>query len=380
MSKILISGGGTAGHIQPALAIAEIIRKRLPDTEFLYVGTPDSMEERIAKREGYSFEAITVTGFGRKLSPQNIKRNLKSAVNLIAADHRSHQIIRAFEPDLAIGTGGYVCGPIIRAAAAMGVKTALHEQNAFPGMTVKLLAGKVNEVMLAFEDTAGRLGRNVQYTVTGLPTRAAYYTNTLSRTEAKRRLGFDDAPLVLSFGGSMGARTINEIAAELIAFEETLPEKVNHIHGYGKNGRDSFPKQMAEAGIDYTHSSRLMVKEYIDNMNICMPAADIVICRSGASTVSELQALGRASVLIPSPNVTENHQYFNACVLGKNGGAIVIEEKDLTPELIKETIRELVENPQKLRQMERDANAGFERNTPEKIFKCIEFLLEQGNT
>jgi UDP-N-acetylglucosamine--N-acetylmuramyl-(pentapeptide) pyrophosphoryl-undecaprenol N-acetylglucosamine transferase len=380
MSKILISGGGTAGHIQPALAIAEIIRKRLPDTEFLYVGTPDSMEERIAKREGFAFEPVTVTGFGRKLSPQDIRRNVKSAVNLIAADHRSREIIRRFNPDLAIGTGGYVCGPIIRAAAAMGVKTALHEQNAFPGMTVKLLAKKANEVMLAFEDTAGRLGTNVRYTVTGLPTRAAYYQNPISRAEAKRKLGFDDAPLVLTFGGSLGARTINNIAAELIAFEETLPVKINHIHGYGKNGSESFPKQMADAGIDPVHSSRLMVKEFIDNMNICMPAADLVICRSGASTVSELQALGRASILIPSPNVTENHQYFNACVLGKCGGAIVIEEKDLTPGLINKTVGDLATDPQRLRKMERDALSGFEHNTPEKIFKCIEFLLEDGNT
>jgi UDP-N-acetylglucosamine--N-acetylmuramyl-(pentapeptide) pyrophosphoryl-undecaprenol N-acetylglucosamine transferase len=377
MYKILISGGGTAGHIQPALAIAEIIKKRLPDTEFLYVGTPDSMEERIAKREGYAFEPVTVTGFGRKLTPKNISRNIKSALNLIRADKRSRAIIKDFAPDLAIGTGGYVCGPIIRAAAAAGVTTALHEQNAFPGMTVKLLSAGVDEVMLAFEDAGERLGRGVKYTVTGLPTRAAYYQNPMSRTEAKRKLGFDDSLCVLSFGGSLGAATINDYAAKLIKFEETLPVKVNHIHGYGKNGRDSFPKALAENGIDHVHNSRLLVKEYIDNMSVCMPAADIVICRSGASTISELQALGRASVLIPSPNVTENHQYYNACVLGRTGGAVVIEEKDLTEESFLKTVGDIILDTQKIRQMERDAISGYERNTPEKVFKCIEFLLKQ---
>ncbi|MDR0986677.1 MAG: UDP-N-acetylglucosamine--N-acetylmuramyl-(pentapeptide) pyrophosphoryl-undecaprenol N-acetylglucosamine transferase [Ruminococcus sp.] len=378
MFKILISGGGTTGHIHPALAIAEIIKKRLPDTEFLYVGTPDSLEERIAKREGYTFEAVNVTGFGRKLTPVNIKRNAKSAFNLIKADRRSREIIADFSPDLAIGTGGYVCGPVIRAAAKMGIPTALHEQNAFPGMTVKLLSANVDEVMLSFPDAADRLSRGVKYTVTGLPTRANYQ-NPLSRTDAKHKLGFDDSLTILSFGGSLGAKTINNIASNLIQFENTLPVKVNHIHAYGKNGVDSFTKGLTEAGIDYSGSSRLMIREYIDNMNVCMSAADLVICRSGASTIFELQALGRASILIPSPNVTENHQYFNACVIGKTGGAVVLEEKDIKPDSVNKLVSELVSAPEKIRQMERDARSGFEPGTPEKIFKCAEFLLNGRN-
>ncbi|MDR0974210.1 MAG: UDP-N-acetylglucosamine--N-acetylmuramyl-(pentapeptide) pyrophosphoryl-undecaprenol N-acetylglucosamine transferase [Ruminococcus sp.] len=379
MYKILISGGGTTGHIHPALAIAEIIKKKLPETEFLYVGTPNSLEERIAKREGYNFEAVTVTGFGRKLSPKNIKRNAQSAYNLLKADKRCRDIISEFAPDLAIGTGGYVCGPIIRAAAKMGIPTALHEQNAFPGMTVKLLSANVDEVMLAFSDASERLSRGVKYTVTGLPTRAAYYQNPMRRTDAKHKLGFDDSLCILSFGGSLGANTINNIAADLIKFEETLPIKINHIHAYGKNGIDTFTQGLTEAGIDYNGSSRLMIREYIDNMNVCMSAADIVICRSGASTVFELQALGRASILIPSPNVTENHQYYNACVIGKTGGAIVMEEKDIETGSINKIISEFVSDTEKIRQMEKDTHSGFEQSTPEKIFKCIEFLLNGRN-
>jgi UDP-N-acetylglucosamine--N-acetylmuramyl-(pentapeptide) pyrophosphoryl-undecaprenol N-acetylglucosamine transferase len=385
MTKVIISGGGTTGHIHPALAIAEIIKKHIPDTEFLYVGTPDSLEERIAKREGIAFEPITVTGFGRKISFNNIKRNAASAVNIVKASQRCREIIAEFAPDLAIGTGGYVCGPIIRTAAKLGIPTLIHEQNAFPGMTVKLLSQNVDEVMLAFPDAASRLGTNVKYTVTGLPTRAHYYQNPISRHDAKHRLGFDDSPVILSFGGSLGAKTINDIAKNLIEFTETLPTKINHIHAYGKNGgakngTGNFCESLTEAGIDYKGSDRLMIREYIDNMNVCMSAADLVISRSGASTVFELQALGRASILIPSPNVTENHQYHNACVIGKTGGAVVIEEDELNFSSLQSIVSDLMTNTDKLRQMERDAHSGFEANTPEKIFKCVEFLLNSENT
>jgi UDP-N-acetylglucosamine--N-acetylmuramyl-(pentapeptide) pyrophosphoryl-undecaprenol N-acetylglucosamine transferase len=380
MTKIIISGGGTTGHINPALAIADIIKKHIPDTEFLYVGTPDSLEERIAKREGIPFLPITVTGFGRKISFSNIKRNAASAVNIVKASRRCREIITEFAPDLAIGTGGYVCGPIIRTAAKLGIPTLIHEQNAFPGMTVKLLSKSVDEVMLAFPDAAERLGTNVKYTVTGLPTRAHYYQNPISRAEARRKLGFDDSPVILSFGGSLGAKTINDIAKNLIQFEENLPTKINHIHAYGKNGVGNFCESLTEAGIDYKGSDRLMIREYIDNMNVCMSAADLVISRSGASTVFELQALGRASILIPSPNVTENHQYYNACVIGKTGGAVVMEENELNMTSIQSIVSDLMTNPDKIRQMERDARSGFEANTPEKIFKCVEFLLKSENT
>jgi UDP-N-acetylglucosamine--N-acetylmuramyl-(pentapeptide) pyrophosphoryl-undecaprenol N-acetylglucosamine transferase len=234
--------------------------------------------------------------------------------------------------------------------------------------------------MLAFPDAAARLGANVKYTVTGLPTRASYYNNPISRSEAKRKLGFDDSPVILSFGGSLGAKTINDIAKNLIEYEEKLPVKINHIHAYGKNGAGNFCESLTAAGIDYSGSDRLMIREYIDNMNVCMSAADLVICRSGASTVFELQALGRASILIPSPNVTENHQYYNACVIGKTGGAVVMEEHELNISSIQTIVTDLVANPDKLRQMERDAHSGYEVNTPEKIFKCIEFLLNSGNT
>jgi UDP-N-acetylglucosamine--N-acetylmuramyl-(pentapeptide) pyrophosphoryl-undecaprenol N-acetylglucosamine transferase len=375
MKKIILTGGGTAGHIQPALAIAEIVKRRLPDTEFLYVGTPDGMESRIAKREGYAFESVEVDGFSRQLSPKNLLRNVRSLSLLAAADKKSKRIIEDFAPDLVVGTGGYVCGPVVKAAAELGIPTALHEQNAFPGLTTKLLSKRVDEIMLAFPEAAERLGEPVKYTVTGLPTREAYSGKRITREEAKKALGLSNDLCILSFGGSLGARTINNIAAELIKFTSSLPQNINHIHGYGKIGRESFPAAMKAADIDTNSDKRLIIREFIDNMPVCFAAADIVISRSGASTVAELEAIGRASILIPSPNVTENHQFFNAMVLGKKGAAIVIEEKNLDDGLVPEKIKTLIETPDKLNKMARIAAGEYEKATPDKVFAVLENYL-----
>jgi UDP-N-acetylglucosamine--N-acetylmuramyl-(pentapeptide) pyrophosphoryl-undecaprenol N-acetylglucosamine transferase len=375
MKKIILTGGGTAGHIQPALAIAEIIKRRLPDTQFLYVGTPDSMESRIAAREGYSFEGVKVAGFSRRLTPKNILKNARSLSLLAAADIKSKKIIRDFAPDLVIGTGGYVCGPVVRAAAELGIPTALHEQNAFPGLTTKLLSKRVDEIMLAFPEAAERLGETVKYTVTGLPTREAYSGKRITRNDAKKILGLTDDLCILSFGGSLGARTINNVAAELIKYTGALPQKINHIHGYGKIGRESFPEAMKAADIDINSDKRLIIREFIDNMPVCFAAADIVISRSGASTVAELEAVGRAAILIPSPNVTENHQYFNAMVLGKKGAAIVIEEKNLENDTVIDRIKELIESPDKQNRMARIAAGEYEKATPDKVFAVLENYL-----
>jgi UDP-N-acetylglucosamine--N-acetylmuramyl-(pentapeptide) pyrophosphoryl-undecaprenol N-acetylglucosamine transferase len=375
MKKVILTGGGTAGHIQPALAIAEIIKRRLPDTQFLYVGTPEGMESRIAVREGYEFRGVEVSGFARRMTPKNILKNARSLSLLAAADVKSKRILREFAPDLVIGTGGYVCGPVVKAAAAMGIPTALHEQNAFPGLTTKLLSKRVDEIMLAFPEAADRLEKPVKYTVTGLPTREAYSGKRLTRAEAKKLLGLSDDLCILSFGGSLGARTINNIASDLIKFTAQLPVTVNHIHGYGKIGKETFPVLIKAAGIDAKTDKRLIIREFIDNMPVCFAAADIVIARSGASTVAELEAVGRAAVLIPSPNVTENHQYFNAMVLGKKGAAIVIEEKNLGEFSVNEKIKELIENPDKLNQMAKIAALEYEKATPDKVFAVLENYL-----
>jgi len=375
MLKVLMAGGGTGGHINPALAIASIIREHRPDAEFLFAGTPNGMEARLIPKAGYDFAPIKVSGFQRKITAKNIVRNAKAAAYLTASGHRAKQIIDGFKPDIVIGTGGYVSYPILAKAAQMGIPTAIHEQNAFPGITNRLLAKKVDEVMLTVEEAAGHLDACAKYTVTGLPVRKGFSAGAIRREDAKKELGLDNSLCIFSFGGSLGAGAINSGAAALMKWEKDNALPINHIHGYGKMGRDTFLNRLAELGIDPEKDERLIVREYIDNMDVCTAAADLMICRSGASTISELQADGRASILIPSPNVTANHQFHNAMVLGRAGAAVVIEEKDLTDELLIEKVKEFADNPAKLDTLAQRAAETYVSDTADRIYKVIEGLI-----
>lgn len=377
MLKVLMAGGGTGGHINPALAIASIIKEHHPDAEFLFAGTPNGMEARLIPKEGYNFAPIKISGFQRKITPKNVVRDVKAAAYLAASGHRAKNIITEFSPDIVIGTGGYVSYPILAKAAQMGIPTAIHEQNAFPGITNRLLAKKADEVMLTVEEAAGHIDAAAKYTVTGLPVRAGFSAGAMTRGEAKKQLGLDDGICIFSFGGSLGAGAINNGAAALMKWEKENNVPVNHIHGYGKMGRETFLPTLEEYGVDYKNNPRLSVNEYIYNMNVCITAADLIISRSGASTISELQAAGRASILIPSPNVTANHQYHNAMVLGRAGAAIVIEEKNLTNELLIEKVKELIENPSKLDTLSKRAAETYVTDIPERIYSVIARLIEK---
>ncbi len=373
--KVLMACGGTGGHINPALAIADIIKSKYPDAEFLFAGTPNSMEAKLVPQAGYKLETIKVAGFQRSFAPKDIVRNVKAVSYLAASGRRAKQIVRSFAPDIAIGTGGYASGPVIRMAAKMGVPSAIHEQNAFPGVTNKLLSKEVNAVMLTFKDAMTYFDKDSsEYVVTGLPVRGSI--NGISRTEARRRLGFDDAFTVLSFGGSLGAGCINETMTEAIKCDvgEGLP--INHIHGYGGMGKDTFPQAMEAAGIPLK-SNRLRITEYITDMDVCLAAADLVICRSGASTLAELEAAGKASLLIPSPIVTGNHQYHNAMVLGRADAAVVMEQKDVTSEKVIETIRSLSRDPDRITLMSHNAKNLHLTDTNQRILSVIEKLLKK---
>ena len=372
--RVLLAGGGTAGHINPALAIASIIKKHYPDTEFLFVGTPNGMEAKLIPEAGYDFASMKVAGFQRKLTLKNIKRNCQAAGYLLVSGPKARKIINDFKPDIAVGTGGYVSGPVIKRAARMGVATAIHEQNAFPGVTNKLLAKEVDVVMLTVKEALKYLDKNVKYIVTGLPVREGIASK--SKLEARAELGFDNELCILSFGGSLGAGRINETMAEVINWHTSNNLKINHIHGYGKMGRESFPEAMKKKGIPMK-SNRLRISEYIDDMDTCMAAADLVICRSGASTLAELEMAGKASILIPSPIVTGNHQFHNANVLGKAGAAIVIEQKDVTNEIMINKIKELYENRDKLADMSQKAAGLAVRDTNDRIYSVIKALADK---
>ena len=343
--KVLLAGGGTGGHINPALAIASIIKKHDPSAEFLFVGTPNGMEARLVPAAGYPMETMHVAGFQRKLTLKNIRRNCKAVYYLATSQHRAKQILKQFQPDIAIGTGGYVAGPILHAAARMGIPCAIHEQNAFPGVTNKMLAKEVDHVMLTVEKALEFFHLNCPYTVTGLPVRGGI--SGMDRAAARKQLGFDDGMCILSFGGSLGAGCINEA--------------------------------MAAAGIPLK-GDRLRITEYINDMDVCLAAADLVICRSGASTLAELEAAGRGSILIPSPIVTGNHQLHNANVLGDAGAAVVIEQKDASPERIIAEVEQLYADRERLTEMGHKAKSLEIADTDDRIWNVVAQLYQKAKS
>ncbi len=372
--KVLLAGGGTGGHINPALAIAGIIKEHVPDAEFLFAGTPNGMEAKLIPQAGYRIEFIKVAGFQRKISLENIGRNIKALYYLAGSGHRAKQIIQEFQPDIAIGTGGYVAGPVIRMAAKMGIPSAIHEQNAYPGVTNKLLAKEVDHVMLTVEDALKYFEDGIPYTVTGLPVRAELLQKT--KEQARAELGFNNDFCILSFGGSLGAGAINDTMAEVFRWHVSEKLKINHIHGYGGMGKDTFPAKMKDYGVPMK-SKRIRITEYINDMDTCMAAADLVVCRSGANALAELEMLGKPSILIPSPIVAGNHQYHNAMVLGKAGAAVVIEQKNITNEKMISEVDKLYRNPEKIQNMAKNAASLAVRDTEDRIWSVIEKLIRK---
>ena len=372
--RVLLTGGGTAGHINPAIAIAQQIKKQEPSSEILFVGTPNGMEATLVKKAGFTFASVEVQGIHRKLTAKNIVRNIKALKCAATAGPRAKQIIREFKPDFVIGTGGYVSGPVVRKASQMGILTAIHEQNAFPGVTNKLLAKHADIVFLAVEKAKEYLPKNKKYIVVGNPVRESVIFK--KKTEARRELGMDDNMCIVSFGGSLGAVKLNQIVADIMQWHCARGD-INHIHAMGKLGKKVFPEMLKERGVDVTKNHRIDIRDYIDNMDTCLAAADLVVCRAGAITLSELQATGKASILIPSPNVTENHQYHNAMVLANQHAAIVIEEKNYQKEQLIKILDDFYEHPEHLKEYSKNASKMAILDTSERIYQAIHAALAE---
>ncbi len=349
--RVLFAAGGTGGHINPALSAAQELRSRYPEAEILFVGTKEKMESTLVPKAGFDFASISISGFYRSFAPKDILHNLGTVKRLLFVTGQCKKIIKEFEPDAAVGFGGYVSGPVIRTAHKMGVRTAIHEQNAFPGKTNIALSRYADAVMLTSERAAAKMHPKAKPVVTGLPVRAELLA--ADRAEARRKLNIpEDIPVVLSTGGSLGAESINNAMCAVIpAFRS---RDICFIHGYGQLGR-FVPEKLRENGVTELESPRVRVSEYIYDMAACMAAADLVISRAGASSLAEIEAMGKASVLVPSPYVTENHQYHNAMALVDNGAAMIIEQKDLTAEALSAVIEELLSSPEKFRQIGQNA-------------------------
>lgn len=369
--NVAFAAGGTGGHINPALAIADKLKEVFPDTNILFIGSPDGLEAKLVKKAGYDFASVKMAGIQRKLTPHNIKLNVQAVHYYLSAGKRIKKIFDDFSPDLVIGTGGYVTGTVLKTAIKCGIKTALHESNSLPGVSVKMLAPKADLVMLGTEDAKKHLGECKKCVVTGNPLRNNIPIE--EKSAARKRLGLPDCLTILSAGGSQGASRLNEAVVQLLAYEQKKGN-INHIHGYGKHGRDTFMQSFEDNGVD-AGNPHFIIKEYIDNMYTCMCASDLIITRAGAMTLTEITAIGRASVLIPYPYAAENHQYYNALTLQNANAGRIIDDKELTGSVLIDTVNRLADDPELLRLMSENAAKLSKRDAAGKILREITELM-----
>ncbi len=368
--KILFAGGGTAGHVNPALAVANYIKEKEPSSEFLFVGTKEGMESTLVPKQGYDIEFIKAHGFKRSISIANVK----TVAEIVAGIVKTKRIIKKFKPDAVMGTGGYVAGPVLLAAAMMKIPTLVHESNAFPGVTVRMLAGFVDVVALGMGDAKKFLKKGCRIEVTGNPIRPSILS--ISQNTAKKELGLDQRKTILIFGGSLGAEKINEVAVNWIS-EIAKTRKYQIIMSTGKNNHyQSVIKHFADNGISLSEYPELRISEYIYDMDLCLNAADLIIARSGGS-VSEMTALGKAAILIPSPYVAGNHQEHNARAVERSGGAVVICEKDLNTKTLKEAAKNILENDYVLEKMGRASKGIGIKDGTDKIYKILQELINK---
>ncbi len=346
--RFILTCGGTAGHINPALAIAGRLRELMPDCEILFIGAEGKMETELVPREGYKMEALKITNISRGHSIEALRHNLNTLKNVALSTHEAKRIVREFKPDVVIGTGGYVCYPVLTAAHELGIPTVVHESNAVPGLTTKLLAERVDRVMVGFADSREAYRHPEKVEVTGTPVRGEFAS--YSKAQAKKELGLDpDEPLVVSVWGSLGAAHMNRIMGELITLLDARGE-FRLIHSAGSMYFDGFMEKLEENAPDFARHGA-DVREYIYDMPRVMAAADLILCRAGASTLSELAYMGKPVILVPSPNVTNNHQEKNARVLEKAGGAKVFLEGEFDAQSLLDTVRELLGDEDKLTEM-----------------------------
>ena len=369
--RIMFVAGGTGGHINPAVAVANEIRRLDPTSEILFVGTEGRMETQIVPKAGFEIKTVKMNGLSRSLSISGIIENVKTVLLTLKASGISKKIIKEFNPDVVVGFGGYVTGPVLNTAVKMGIKTAIHEQNAFPGVANKALAKKVDKVMLTSPQAEKYMTCKNSPVVTGLPVRREIVTADRDFARASLNLKNNEM-LVLSMGGSLGADAINNAVVEMLDMMKN-EENIKFLHATGKFGK-WVPNKLNEKNVPFGDGTNIEIREYIDNMNICLPACDLVISRAGASSISEIQALSKPSILIPSPNVAENHQFHNAMTLAEHDGAVLIEEKDLSGKALAEKVLVLINDKQKLTTISINAGKNAKTDALSEICRIITSL------
>ena len=362
--RVIFAGGGTGGHINPAISIADYAKSQEQEFEAVFVGTKKGLETKLVPNAGYDIEYIDVEGFDRR----NMLKNVKIGAKLFKAVSDCKKLIKRFKPDCIVCTGGYVSGPVAMAAGSMGIPSLIHEQNVFPGLTVRGAERYVTYLALSFDETVNEMKNKDKCVVTGNPIReeilrADYKT-------ARARLGIK-RPFVLIFGGSLGADRINNTVIDMLD-RLVKDDRIELIFGTGDRNYEKIMAEINERGIKL--NKHIQVLPYINNMADCMAAADLVVARSGAITVSEIAALGRPSILIPSPNVVRNHQEQNAREFEKNGAAAVMTEAELSGDALYDKINSMIADKDGMRAMSENLKGMAKTDALCKLYNLMKIM------
>jgi len=373
--KIVFTGGGTGGHVNPALAVARFVRMRHPGAEIVYIGSKGGIEEKLVPKEGYPLELLDITGIQRGTGFKEFKENLALPGRLIKANREARRIIARFKPDVVLGTGGYASYPAVRAASKLGIPCAIHGPDALPGKANKALARHADAIMLGFEESEKYFKDKSKLHFTGTPIRdGMIYINP---AEAKKKLGLiSDEKLVISVSGSMGARDMNKHFADMFAIEVKNGMPFRHIHATGEFGYKWMPEYVRGKGIDLANCPRIDMREYIYDMCEVMAAADLIITRAGMNTLCEICATGTPAIIVPSPNVAENHQEKNARALEARGAARVLLEQDCTGEVLYNMVVEMLADQTGLKRMSEAAADMAVYDGVERIYNVLAGLIK----
>ena len=349
--NVIFTCGGTGGHINPAIAVANIWKERYPDSKILFIGGQGGMEQRLIPGAGYDFKAVPAHGLVRGKSLKAIMTNIGIAREIMQSVKKCKKIIKEFKPDVVVGTGGYASFPALMAAAKLHVPTCVHEANAMPGLTTRMIAKRADQMLVCFEQSVKYYKNPEKVQVVGMPVRKEFIFT--KKEDARRELGLDERPVILSTFGSQGAKVMNETVGKMFRLEQDAGFPYQHIHAVGSYGWEWMPDYVKNQGVDLETAKSISMSEYIYNMPTVMAAADVVISRAGASSCNEIIASGTPCLLIPSPNVTDNHQEKNARALEVKGGAVVMLEKDCSAEAFYETVKGLLEDQERYNTMRR---------------------------
>ena len=373
--NVVFTCGGTGGHINPAIAVANILKERHPNSNILFIGGKDNMEEELVPKAGYELITFPAYGIRRGKSLNDIKMNIKAIRSTMYAIRKCKKIYRDFKPDVIVGTGGYASFPALMAGAKMGIPTCVHEANAVPGLTTKMVSKKMDRVLVCFPECKKYYDDPSKVEAVGMPVHRDFVFTR--KEDARKELGLDSRPVIVTAFGSQGAEAMNQLTAKVMRMEKDAGYPYQHIHAAGSYGWKWYKDYLRKQGVDWEEADSLDIREYIYDMPKVMAAADIIISRAGAASCNEIAVSGTPCILIPSPNVTDNHQEKNARAMVESGGAVMIRQAEATPELVMEHITRILEDKSCYDSMVRSLQNMSVPDCAERVCDIVESLAKK---